>query len=81
MVLCCYKECGSVDKSTVGSKGNNYRKRYPTAQITNAAYKRLLARVDRQVIKLEGLQARMEDLEERFEQLTLSKKNGSLKPT
>ncbi len=53
-----------MDKKTTGVKGDNYRKRYPLAQITNAAYKRLLARVDRQVIKLDNLKARIEDLEE-----------------
>ncbi len=55
-------------------KGNEYRKRYPLAQITNAAYKRLLARVDRQVIKLDVLQARIEDLEEAAGVKTLATK-------
>lgn len=64
MVCVTYRECGSVTKVTVSTKGDNYRKRYPLAQITNAAYKRLLARVDRQVIKLDNLKTRIEDLED-----------------
>ncbi len=53
-----------MTKSYTGSeKGDAYRKRYPLAQITNAAYKRLLARVNRQVIKLDGLKQRITDLE------------------
>lgn len=50
--------------NTATSKGNIYRKRYPYAKITNAAYKRLLAKVDRQTVKLDVLKARIEDLEE-----------------
>ncbi len=53
--------------NTASRKGDSYRKRYPLAQITNAAYKRLLARVDRQIIKVDGLKARIEDLEEMLE--------------
>ncbi len=53
-----------MTKTYTGStKGNAYRKRYPLAQITNAAYKRLLARVDRQIVKLDGLQQRIKALE------------------
>ncbi len=48
---------------TASTKGDKYRKRYPLANITNAAYKRLLARVDRQAIKLDGLQERIRNLE------------------
>lgn len=53
-----------IKADTASNKGDNYRKRYPLAKITNAAYKRLLARVDRQSIKLDILKARIEDLEE-----------------
>ncbi len=50
--------------NTAPSKGDNYRKRYSTLNITNAAYKRLLARVDRMIIKIDGIQGRVEDLED-----------------
>lgn len=51
-------------RSTGSTKGDNYRKRYPTANVTNAAYKRLLARVDRAVVRMDQLKHRIEDLEE-----------------
>ncbi len=52
-----------MTKVTVTSKGDEYRKRYPIANITNAAYKRLLAKVDRLIIKVDQLKHRIEDLE------------------
>ncbi len=54
-----------MTSTTAPSKSDTYRKRYPLAKITNAAYKRLLARVDRQAIKLDGLQERIKNLEMR----------------
>ncbi len=53
-----------MTNDTAGRRGNNYRKRYPIAKITNAAYKRLLAKVDRMIVKIDGLKHRIEDLEE-----------------
>ncbi len=56
-----------MTKTNTGSqKGDSYRKRYPLAQVTNAAYKRLLAKVDRLIVKMDQLKHRVEDLEERI---------------
>ncbi len=57
-----------MTNTTAGTKGNNYRKRYPKAEITNAAYKRLLARVDRILVREDISKARIEDLEEILEE-------------
>lgn len=53
-----------MTNNTDTSKGDLYRKRYSFAKITNAAYKRLLARVDRQSINIDGLKQKIMDLEE-----------------
>ncbi len=50
-------------KVTAAFDKASYRKRYPKAEVTNAAYKRLLAKVDRLTVKLDQLKHRIEDLE------------------
>lgn len=70
-----------MTKTTDTTKGDIYRKRYPLAKITNAAYKRLLARVDRQTIKSDVLKARIEDLEMEIRRILIVLGDRSPRPS